>query len=229
VKEFLRAVSTGHRATPDYFEPALVHGQGIGQFLSRHFLSMRLSGLEHVPREGPVLVAGNHTGFLDGPLVMSWFPRPLRVLTKVQIYKGVVSSYLHHIGQIPLDRDVPDRSALRLCLRELEAGRAVGIFPEGTRGAGELREVKDGVAYLAAHSQAPIVPVACFGTQAALPKGARWPDRHAPVSIVFGAPFQVPVDGDPDARATLERMGEQIRVRLLEHLEQAQTRAQAAA
>lgn len=202
------------------FHRALPVAQRVARRVFRMALSVHVSGLEHVLPEGPLIVAGNHTGFLDGPLVTAWVPRPIRTLTKVEIFKGFPGKALVYLGQIPVDRDIPDRTALRGAREELAAGGAVGVFPEGTRGDGELGRIKDGIGYLAARSGAPIVPVAVIGTQQALPKGAKIPRRSHEVHVAFGPAFSPSIVGDPHLRSTSALVAEEIRVRLRAHLEQ---------
>ena len=182
-------------------------------------LRVRVHGIEHVPRTGGLIMAGGHAGWLDGPLVVIESRRPVRCLTKSELYTlPAVARLLDFAGQIPLERGTPDRSALHTCLAELAAGVAVGVFPEGTRGTGALASVHDGIAYLAVHSGCPLVPVACMGTELALPKHARWPRRSQPVDVVFGAPVRVPMPRQPWSRRALAEVGETIRLRLLDHL-----------
>lgn len=215
--------------TGTYRLPSLHRGQRIGHFLTRALLNFELEGVENIPATGAVIVAGNHTGFLDGPLVMVWAPRPVRTLTKIEIFRamgGIVGTYMCRIGQLPIIREIPDRTAMATALAELQAGGAIGVFPEGTRGAGDLSEVKDGIGYLAARSGAQIVPVACIGSQQALPKGAKWPSKKVTVRLVFGAPFEPEIPGDPLARSTATALAESIRVRLQAHLLDVQSRLQ---
>jgi 1-acyl-sn-glycerol-3-phosphate acyltransferase len=166
-----------------------------------------------------VLVAGNHTGFLDGPLVMVMLPRPAAILIKSEIYHPPLSLVFDFARQIPVHRGTPDRTALSAGLRVLDAGGVLGMFPEGTRGSGTLTAIQHGIGYLALHGKCPVVPVVCKGTAEALPKGAALPRWRAPIEVVFGPAFSVEVAGDPRARATIAAATEQVRLGLLHHLE----------
>ncbi|HWC34153.1 MAG TPA: lysophospholipid acyltransferase family protein [Mycobacteriales bacterium] len=179
---------------------------------------MSLRGGEHVPQSGPVLVAGNHSGFLDGPLVMIMLSRPSSFLVKSELYDTGFRPVLRFARQIPIIRGTPDRTNLRNGLSVLRGDGVLGVFPEGTRGTGELVSIQHGIGYLALHAGCPIVPVVCTGTAQALPKGKALPRFRAPIEIVFGKPFTLDVSGDPRARATVAMAAEQIRQRLLEHL-----------
>ena len=105
---------------------------------------------------GPVIFAGNHVGVIDGPLLAIFAPRPVHALTKLEMFKGGMGRFLLGAGQIPLDRFNADpargaRPACGCCA----TGGAVGIFPEGSRGAGELERFHRGAAYLAMVTGAP--------------------------------------------------------------------------
>ena len=192
----------------------------FGWILFHSAFTVRVVGKQHVPRTGPLLMAGNHTGFLDGPLAFALCPRPATFLAKSELFVGPISRALGWLGQIPVHRRRPDRAALRSALQVLRQGGAVGVFPEGTRGAGMLEEVSDGVAYLALRSGAPLVPIAVLGTSEAMPKGARLPRWRAPVTLVFGPPFTISVEGDPRSRRTVRAAAEQIRLALLAHVQE---------
>jgi 1-acyl-sn-glycerol-3-phosphate acyltransferase len=210
------AVRPLHRGRP---HKTIVRGaRALGQVLARVVFRLSVTGAEDVPRHGPVLLASNHTGFLDGPLVFLLSPRAPRVLAKSELFVVPLARALTWLDQIPVRRGTADRVALRAALHSLAAGRAVGVFPEGTRGAGTFEEVNDGLAYLAVRSGAPIVPVAILGTAAALPRGRKVPRWRAPVRVAFGAPHELNVDGDPYARRTVADAGEQLRAVLHAHL-----------
>jgi 1-acyl-sn-glycerol-3-phosphate acyltransferase len=194
-------------------------------WLLRRLFRIRLSGLEHLPQHGPVLLAGNHTGFLDGPLVMILLPRPSAFLVKSELYDTPFRRILEFARQIPVHRGTPDRTALRRGLDVLAAGGVLGVFPEGTRGSGRLETIQHGIGYLALRAGCPIVPVVCRGTAEALPKGAHRPRFRAPIDVVFGPEFALDVSGDPRSRRTVAAAAEQIRTHLLAHLDAVGTAA----
>lgn len=204
-----------------YRPGALTAASWLGRRVFAAIFRLEVIGVGRLPTVGPVIVAGNHTGFLDGPLVVVHARRHLRALTKIELYRGVLGQLLLLLGQIPVWRGRPDRAALQACLAELRAGGAVSVFPEGTRGAGEMLRIQRGAAWLAVRTSAQIVPVACVGTAGALPKGTHRIRLRAPVRVVFGEPFRV--DGPPDvySHRALDEVSEQIRVRLREHLVEA--------
>ena len=194
----------------------------FGSCLFRSLFRVTVIGGEHVPMSGAVLLAGNHSGFLDGPLVYALSPRSATFLAKSELFVGPLARPLGWLGQISVHRGHPDRAALRAGLAILASGGALGVFPEGTRGSGQLQEVSDGLAYLALRSGAAVVPLAVLGTAQAMPKGSRFPRWRARVTVVFGPPVLVDVEGDPRARRTVRAAAEQLRLVLVEHLHAAQ-------
>lgn len=204
---------------PPGSRPALVAlTRGWTRLLARLVLRLSVEGRHHVPATGAVVVAGNHTGLLDGPLVYAFTPRPTALLAKAELYVGPLARALRWLGQVPVHRGTPDRAALRVGLAQLDQQGVLGVFPEGTRGAGTLEEVAHGVAYLLVRSGAPLVPVTVVGSAQAWPKGARLPRWRAPVRLVFGPPVHVTVDGDPRSRRTVAAAAEDVRLALVSHL-----------
>ena len=110
-----------------------------------------------------MILAPNHTGFLDPPLLMGTSPRPIHCLAKREIFRGPLGWFLRGIGQIPIDRSGTDRTALSAALAVLAAGRVLVVYPEGTRGSGDFADLRRGLAWLAVRSGAPVVPVVASG------------------------------------------------------------------
>lgn len=191
-------------------------GRMFANALSHSMFRLRVHGRHNVPATGPVLLAINHRNFLDGPVVYGACPRPARFLVKAEMFKGPLGVILRQVGQIPIRRGTPDRGALGLCLSWLRGGNVLGVFPEGTRGAGDFGEVRHGLTWLALRARAPVVPVVCFGIVEAV-TGRKTPKLRAPVDVVFGEPFDVSAYGDRASRRVLADAGEVVRERLVEH------------
>lgn len=206
------------RATGTAKPPVIAGVRAVGTALARTVLSLRVEGAEHVPADGPVLLAGNHSGILDGPLVFFVSPRRATLLTKSEVFVGPWARACGWLALIPVHRGQADRTALKAGLAVLQGGGALGVFPEGTRGSGAFDTVADGLAYLALRSGAAVVPIAVHGTGAALPKGRVLPRLRAPVRVVFGPPLTITSTGDPRARSTVRDVAEQLRLGLVDHL-----------
>jgi 1-acyl-sn-glycerol-3-phosphate acyltransferase len=184
----------------------------------RRRYDVREHGTGHVPPQGPVIVAANHTGVIDGPLLAIFGPRPVHVLTKEEMFHGRLGPLLRATGQVELDRFATDLRAIRTCLHVLEHGGAVGIFPEGNRGAGDLVRFRPGAAYLALVTGAPVVPLMMYGTR---PKGGgkdALPDPGGRVDLVYGAPFRVARTPWPRTRPVVCRTSDALHARMLEEL-----------
>ncbi len=171
-----------------------VLARALSIVLFRTGLHIRVHGRSRVPGSGPVILASNHTGLVDGPMLIGVSPRPVHVLIKAEAFRGFVGGALVRLGQIALRRDGGDRAAITSALDVLRAGRVLAIFPEGTRGAGDVSSVQRGVAHLALRSGAPVVPVAVLGTAAARPGGAM-PRARALVDVLFGEPLTLTATG----------------------------------
>lgn len=181
------------------------------------------SGAAHVPAAGPVILAGNHVGWLDGPLLVARSPRPPHALVTASAWAGREGLVLRASGQIRVDAEGP-AAAVRPALRALRAGQVVSIFPEGSRGAGDFSELRRGVTWLALASGAPVVPVALFGTRGAGHDIESRPPAGARLDLVFGAPICFgeqpwPRSGDKLAAAHAQ-VHEHLRTHLARAVEQ---------
>lgn len=167
----------------------------IGRFLNRLWWRTKVIGKENIPKDGPVIIAGNHTGIVDGPVLHGAIPRGSHMIIKQEFFASKLGFLMRWAGQIPIDRKA-GRPALAVAITLLKEGRAIGIFPEGSRGSGSATELKAGVAYLAVNGNAPVVPAAIFGTR---PPGAPRgfiPRPGTRLTVVFGTPITVPTVAD---------------------------------
>jgi 1-acyl-sn-glycerol-3-phosphate acyltransferase len=190
------------------------------RFVRRRW-DVHVTGVENVPHTGPVILSANHIGIMDGPFLVALAPRPVHALTKQEMFQGRSAAFLRRSGQIPLDRFHPDRRAVAASLRVLRDGGVLGIFPEGTRGAGEYERFRSGAAYFALVTGAPVVPVTFFGTRP--PGGASdaLPGRGVRIDIVYGEPWTVvPVDW-PRTREHVDRTAALLRQHLRGELRRA--------
>ncbi len=190
-------------------------GRPVGRFLVRRRFGVRLHGVEHVPTRGPVILAGNHIGIVDGPLLAAFSPRPVHALTKIEMFTGRTGRFLTAAGQIPIDRFAPDPAAIRTCVRVLRDGRVVGIFPEGTRGAGDLGRFHRGAAYLALVTGAPVVPLAFLGTREYGAGHNSFPPRRSRLVLSYGEPRSWPRQEWPRRRQDVREVAEEHRAMLV--------------
>ncbi|MFE6620842.1 lysophospholipid acyltransferase family protein [Streptomyces sp. NPDC057740] len=182
----------------------------------------RVLGAWKVPASGPVIFAVNHSHNIDGPMVMGVAPRPTHFLIKKEAFVGPLDPFLTGIGQLKVDRETTDRTAITRALDVLSAGGVLGIFPEGTRGEGDFASLRAGLAYFAVRSGAPIVPVAVLGSsekRGRLMKGL--PPLRSRIDVVFGDPFEAGDGSGRRTRKALDEATERIQKQLAAHLENA--------
>jgi 1-acyl-sn-glycerol-3-phosphate acyltransferase len=193
----------------------------IARWLIRRRYDVRVHATGHVPRSGGVIYASNHVGVIDGPLLAIYAPRPAHVLTKVEMFRGFLGWFLVKSGQIPLDRFRTDPGAVRTCLRVLRNGGAIGIYPEGSRGPGELERFHRGAAYLALVSGAPVVPVTMLGSREPGGTSGSLPRRGARIDLVFGEAYRIDAAPWPRTREQVEKASLLLREHMLVQLDQA--------
>jgi 1-acyl-sn-glycerol-3-phosphate acyltransferase len=193
----------------------------VRRLARRHFTrqwDIHELGRENVPASGPVILASNHIGWLDGPLLFVSSPRPAHALVKEEEFVGHTGRLLRLLGQIKVSRTRNDTGAVRRAVQALAAGQVVLIYPESKRGAGDVRRAKRGAAYLALVSGAPVVPVAILGTRlAGEPADAR-PARGARLDVVYGEPIRLPMQVWPRDRGMMADAGDRIRDHLRAHV-----------
>jgi 1-acyl-sn-glycerol-3-phosphate acyltransferase len=180
-----------------------------------------VTGIEHIPTAGPVIIAGNHVSFADEIFTPVAARRQVFYFAKAEYFtsEGVrgkaMGAVFREMGQVPVER-TDTRSAaasVDVGVDLLRSGVALGIYPEGTRSPdGQLYKFRTGVARLAIRSGAPVVPVGLVGTRDIQPPGSkRW--HRAPVAIHFGAPLDFSGrEGDERSAKALRAITEQIRV-----------------
>jgi 1-acyl-sn-glycerol-3-phosphate acyltransferase len=168
---------------------------------------LHVHGRGRIPATGAVVLVANHSAFVDGPLLFGLLGRRTVFLVKHELYRGPLGWFLRRIGQLPVRRGEADRTPLLAAVRALRGGGMIGMFPEGTRGEGDVASARRGAAWLARSSGAVVLPVACRGTRRVASRGVR--RRFRPrVDVLVGQPFAV--SGGP-GRAELATATERIR------------------
>jgi 1-acyl-sn-glycerol-3-phosphate acyltransferase len=141
----------------------------IGRGLLRLLTSITIEGLENIPKDGPVILAGNHVSYIE-PVLMMTIPKRLVEPTGAgdMPFEGMIDKLVAFFGFIPFNRGNLDRKGLNQALDVLKQGGVVGIFPEGGIWAPGQMPPQIGVALLSQRTGAPVVPIGFSGMQGSL-------------------------------------------------------------
>lgn len=167
-------------------------------------MRLEVRGIENVPRSGAGIIMINHVNFFDPVVVLASLGRVVVPMAKVEAFEDkrirfLVASY----GCIPVHRGVVDTQAIRSATEVLESGDLVLISPEGTRSpTGGLIQGQQGLAYLAARTGSPVIPVGIVGTP------HLWQMlktlRRAPITLTVGRALVY----DGDSKPTREQLSQ---------------------
>jgi 1-acyl-sn-glycerol-3-phosphate acyltransferase len=147
---------------------------------------LKITGMENIPPENGLILASNHVAGADPFLLGSAAPREMWFMAKKELFEVPVQGwFISHVNAFPVDRFGFDLEVIKKSITLLQEGKALIMFPEGTRSkTGEVREGKIGVGMLARKAGAPIVPVYMENTRKAwfnFLKGKRMYIRFGPV------------------------------------------------
>jgi cytidylate kinase len=159
--------------------------------LWRAAFRMRITGTEHIPTQGPVLLACNHRSNLDPFFLGVSTPRQIHFMAKAELWKvKALGRVITAFGAFPVYRGQADRAAVRRGLEILEEGAVLGMFPEGHRQRqGGFGDINPGVALFALREGVTTIPVVMEGTEKIVRRGR---PRLSRVSVAFGPPLPIP-------------------------------------
>lgn len=185
------------------------------RFLIKTLGRVEVIGLENVPPQGGCLLAVNHLSRVDPVLVFGLVERDdLTALVADKYQKNPFIRWLvNGVRGMWINREEADFQALRTARDFLQRGGALGIAPEGTRSqTGGLLPAKEGVAFLAAKADVPIIPVAISGSEKTVHEWLRL--RRPRIRVEFGAPFRLPPLDRRDRAGSLQRNTDEIMCRI---------------
>ncbi|MBV9278192.1 MAG: 1-acyl-sn-glycerol-3-phosphate acyltransferase [Candidatus Eremiobacteraeota bacterium] len=147
----------------------------------------KAEGRQNVPPAGPLIVACNHASYMDPVALGVACPRPISYMAKLELFAiPLLGPLIKRLNAYPVDRRQSALGGIKRSVEELRQGKAIGIFPQGTRVREGEGDAHEGVALLASLGKAPVVPARVIGSDQAL--------HLHPIKVVFGRPLRLPED-----------------------------------
>lgn len=179
--------------------------------------NLSIEGSANLPKQGPLIVVGNHFSFIDPVTFVRALPYPVEFLGGAHNPHAPIQTRIIPFlwGYLPLYRGTASRFALQASESILKQGGVIGIFPEGGNWATVLRPARPGTAFLMTRTGASILPVGLIGLTDVFP--ALRQGRRAVVTVNIGKPFgPFQLDRKRDSRQQLDEMGHEIMRRIAE-------------
>ena len=192
----------------------------------RTYMRMTIEGRENIPSHGAFVLAPVHRSYIDTPIASGCTRRRMRFMGKDSLWKKQPFRWiLSALGSFPVTRGSADREAILRCIKVLEGGEPLVLFPEGERKEGPIvQPLFDGAAYVACKAGVPIVPVGIGGSELVMGKRHKVPHPRK-VHVIIGRPLPVPraVDGRMP-RSAVKETSALLHTELQRLFDQAQTR-----
>lgn len=182
----------------------------IMRVLFRFYYNPKIINKEVIPKEGPILIVGNHKHIYDQCLTIMATKRVIHYMAKKEYFDGKMAWFFKLVGCISVDRSIKDHNATDKALKVLNSGGAIGLFPEGTRNKTKdvfLLPFKFGTVSMAKKTNATIIPFGLTGD---------YKFRSKNLTIRYGTPFKV---GEMDLEDANKKLYEEVERLMRENLE----------
>ena len=179
--------------------------------LFKIYYNPKIINKEVIPKEGPILIVGNHKHIYDQCLTIMATKRVIHYMAKKEYFDGKMAWFFKLVGCIPVDRSIKDHNATEKALSILRNGGAIGLFPEGTRNKTKdvfLLPFKFGTVSMAKKTNATIVPFGLTGD---------YKFRSKNLTIRYGTPFKI---GDMDLEEANNKLYQEVENLMRENLEE---------
>ena len=183
----------------------------IMRVLFRFYYNPKIINKEVIPKEGPILIVGNHKHIYDQCLTIMATKRVIHYMAKKEYFDGKMAWFFKLVGCIPVDRSIKDHNATDKALKVLNSGGAIGLFPEGTRNKTKnvfLLPFKFGTVSMAKKTNATIIPFGLTGD---------YKFRSKNLTIRYGTPFKV---GEMDLEDANKKLYEEVEKLMRKNLEE---------
>lgn len=183
----------------------------IMRVLFRFYYNPKIINKEVIPKEGPILIVGNHKHIYDQCLTIMATKRVIHYMAKKEYFDGKMAWFFKLVGCIPVDRSIKDHNATDKALKVLNSGGAIGLFPEGTRNKTKdvfLLPFKFGTVSMAKKTNATIIPFGLTGD---------YKFRSKNLTIRYGTPFKVE---DIDLEDANKKLYEEVEKLMRKNLEE---------
>ena len=183
----------------------------IMRVLFRLYYNPKIINKEVIPKDGPILIVGNHKHIYDQCLTIMATKRVIHYMAKKEYFDGKMAWFFKMVGCIPVDRSIKDHNATDKALKVLNNGGAIGLFPEGTRNKTKdvfLLPFKFGTVSMAKKTNATIIPFGLTGD---------YKFRSKNLTIRYGTPFKV---GDMDLEDANKKLYEEVERLMQENLKE---------
>ena len=159
---------------------------------------------EYIPKKGKVILAGNHTSYLDPLLLMSSTNRCIHFLAKIELYQGIKKYFFKAVGIIPVDRSKKNPEVIKSANNILLNNSVIGIFPEATINKSNdiILSFKKGAVKIANDTGSEIIPFSITG---------KYHLFHKSVKICFDKPYKVSGNIEKDNKILEEKVSSLIR------------------
>lgn len=183
----------------------------IMRVLFKLYYNPKIINKEVIPKEGPILIVGNHKHIYDQCLTIMATKRVIHYMAKKEYFDGKMAWFFKLVGCIPVDRSIKDHNATEKALKVLNSGGAIGLFPEGTRNKTKdvfLLPFKFGTVSMAKKTNATIIPFGLTGD---------YKFKSKNLTIRYGTPFKV---GEMDLEDANKKLYEEVERLMRENLKE---------
>lgn len=189
----------------------------------RVWAPLTVEGLEKVDQSQPGLFVANHQSYLDPLILAVRLSRPVSYVARDTLFKiPLIGWVLRNTYVTPISRSAARAATIRAAVSRLEQGFIVGIFPEGTRSEGEVKDFRPGVAAILRRSDVPVYPVGVAGADRVLPRGGLFA-RPRKIRVVIGDPIPPEVIRERTESGSKEELVDFVREHVVNSYAEAQS------